>query len=74
MTYFGMAFHLMTWDKVWISMKVTWFLPYIILYLSYFLIIIMKVFTPKHKKHHHKTKEEDKSEAKNVEMTDKKDN
>lgn len=43
MTYFGVAFHLMTWTRIWIYLKETLFIPYILLYLGFFLVVNMKV-------------------------------
>jgi lysophospholipid acyltransferase len=50
LTYFGMAFHLMTWDRVWTYLQISYFLPYILLYVAFYLICIQKVFSRKGKK------------------------
>ena len=51
MTYFGVPFHLMTWTRNWAYLKATLFLPYITLYILYFLIFQLKIFG--HSKRHH---------------------
>ena len=43
MTYFGVAFHSMTWAKVQKYMIDTLFIPYILLYVTFFLIVKLKV-------------------------------
>lgn len=49
MTYFGMPFHLMTFDKVWIYVKTTYFLPYLLLYLANYLFVWKKIVSEKPK-------------------------
>lgn len=49
MTYFGMPFHLMTFDKVWIYLKTTYFLPYLLLYLANYLFVWKKIVSEKPK-------------------------
>lgn len=48
-TYFGMPANLMTWDRVWIYLKVSYFLPYIALYVGFYLIAVRKVLSGKGK-------------------------
>ena len=36
--YFGVYFHLMTWDKIQIVLLSTYLIPFFILYASYFII------------------------------------
>ena len=43
MTYFGMPFHLMTWTNFLIFGKETYFIPFILLYLGFFLIIQLRI-------------------------------
>ena len=50
MTYFGVPFHLMTWARIWIYLQQTLFLPYILLYLAFFLVVNMKILGGKPKK------------------------
>lgn len=58
MTYFGMAFHLMTWERIWVYLTETYFVPYIALYLCFFLVCQMKILVGKRhrkeKEHQHK--------------------
>jgi hypothetical protein len=50
MTYYGMAFHMMTWDKVWIYLKLSYFIPYVLLYIFFIAVVQLKILTPKKKK------------------------
>lgn len=47
MTYFGMPFHLMTFSRVWIYLKTTYFLPYILLYIANYLVVQKRIFSTK---------------------------
>jgi len=49
MTYFGMPFHLMAWNNFLIFGKQTFYIPYILLYLGFFLIIQLKILGGKKK-------------------------
>ena len=43
MTYFGIAFHLMIWSRIWAFINNAQFLVFILFYLAFFLIVIMGV-------------------------------
>lgn len=43
--YFGMAVPLLAWEKVKIYLAETYYIPYIILYAGFFLIIEMKILS-----------------------------
>jgi hypothetical protein len=43
MTYFGVPFHLMTWTNFLIFGKETLYIPYILLYIGFFLIVQMRI-------------------------------
>lgn len=43
MTYFGVGFHLMTWSRIHIYLQATYYIPYILLYLGFFLIVKVKI-------------------------------
>ena len=38
MTFFGVPFHLMIWGKIWIFIKNTDIIPFILLYISFILV------------------------------------
>jgi lysophospholipid acyltransferase len=42
-TYFGVTFHLMLWPKIWIFLKATLLLPYILLWLAFLLVVKLGV-------------------------------
>jgi hypothetical protein len=50
LTYFGMPFHLMTLNRFWTYAEVTYFIPYILLYIAYYLVAKMRILSDKPKK------------------------
>lgn len=49
MTYFGIPFHLMSWSNFLIFGKETLFIPYILIYVGFILIVQLKIFGAKKK-------------------------
>lgn len=47
LTYFGMPFHLMTFDRFWTYARYTYFIPYIVLYAAFYLVVVAKVLSDK---------------------------
>lgn len=43
LTYYGMAFHLMTWTRFWTYTKFTYGLPFIGLYIAFYLVTVKNV-------------------------------
>jgi hypothetical protein len=50
MTFFGIAFHIMILERVWVSSKYVLFVPYVVLYIAFFLIVEMGVLGKSKKK------------------------
>ena len=48
--YFGMAIHLMIWSKIQIYLWETYALPYLILYVIFFLVFKMNILAAPRKK------------------------
>ena len=72
MTYFGVAFHLMTWARIWIFLQNTAFVSYIGLYIIFILVVKVGIFG-KTKSKHHKEKPKDEETAPLTEQNPKKD-
>ena len=50
MTFFGVAFHIMTLERVWIFVKSVHFVPFIVLYIVFILVVKMGVLGKSKKK------------------------
>lgn len=62
LTYYGMAFHLMTWTRFWIYTKFTYGLPYITLYIAFYLITVKNVLGVKRQRKEERKEVETKKE------------
>ena len=50
MTFFGVAFHMMILERVWVFSKYVLFVPYVALYICFFLVVQMGVLGRSKKK------------------------